>query len=50
MPGVGALTVDVAYGGIIYLLVEAADAGFSPVPEEAREICAAGQAWITRMS
>ena len=47
MPGLGALTVDVAYGDMIYVLVEDADAGFSLVPEEAREICAAGQAWIT---
>ncbi len=44
VPGFGALTVDVAYGGMTYVLVEAADAGFSLVPEEAREICAAGQA------
>lgn len=39
VPGVGDLRVDVAFGGMVYVLVEAADLGFSLVPAEARAIC-----------
>lgn len=35
--GVGSLRVDVAYGGMIYCLVDAADAGFSLARDEARD-------------
>jgi proline racemase len=35
--GLGTLRVDVAYGGMIYCLVDAADAGFSLARDEARD-------------
>ncbi|MEO8715911.1 MAG: proline racemase family protein [Acetobacteraceae bacterium] len=41
--GIGTLTVDVAYGGMTYVLVEADDLGLSLVPDEARDICGVGQ-------
>jgi proline racemase len=43
VPGVGDLTVDVAWGGMTYVLVDAASAGFRLTPDEARELCVAGQ-------
>ena len=43
VPGVGALRVDVAYGGMTYVLVNAADVGFDLNPDEARALCELGQ-------
>src|SRR5215510_7482597 len=36
--GLGTVTVDVAYGGMFYVIADAAALGFRLVPEEAREI------------
>ncbi|VDC22342.1 proline racemase family protein [Pseudogemmobacter humi] len=41
--GLGSFRVDVAYGGMTYVFVEAADAGFAITPDEARDMCAVGQ-------
>jgi proline racemase len=43
VPGIGPLTVDVAWGGMAYVLVDAASVGFELVPSEARELCVLGQ-------
>lgn len=43
VPGIGALRVDVAYGGMTYVLVNAADLGFDLTPDDARELCEVGQ-------
>lgn len=43
VPGMGSLQVDVAYGGMTYVLVDAAAAGFEMRPDEAREMCDIGQ-------
>jgi len=43
VPGLGTLKVDVAYGGMIYVLVNAADVGFRIDPSEARELVAVGE-------
>ena len=43
VPGIGRLMVDVAYGGMTYVLVEAADVGFALHPDEARSLCEVGQ-------
>ena len=43
VPKLGRLTVDVAYGGMTYVLVEAARLGFELSPGEARRICELGQ-------
>ncbi len=43
VPDLGRLTVDVAYGGMTYVLVEAARLGFELTPAEARRICELGQ-------
>jgi proline racemase len=40
----GTLTVDVAYGGMIYVLVDAASAGFSVAPDEAADMVKVGEA------
>ena len=40
--GVGALTVDTAYGGDSFVLVDAASVGFEIVPSEARELVEMG--------
>lgn len=39
----GRLVVDVAYGGMTYVLVEASDVGFELNPDEARSLCEMGQ-------
>ena len=41
--GLGPLKVDVAWGGMAYVLVDAAGLGFGLRPGEARELCLAGQ-------
>lgn len=44
VPGIGTLTVDVAYGGMIYVLVNAAALGFSIAPDEAADMVEVGEA------
>jgi proline racemase len=41
--GVGTVTIDVAYGGMNYALVDAGVFGLALRPDEARDICALGQ-------
>ncbi len=41
--GLGTLGVDVAFGGMWYVLADAAALGFALEPSEARELCAAGE-------
>jgi proline racemase len=41
--GLGRLRVDVAYGGMIYVIVDASDLGFALVPAEARALVALGE-------
>lgn len=43
VPGLGEITVDVAYGGMIYVLVDAAALGFGIVPDEARALVELGE-------
>ena len=43
VPGAGTFTVDVAWGGMAYVLVDARAAGFSLVADEARDLCVVGQ-------
>jgi len=43
VPGYGTVTVDVAWGGMAYVLVDAASVGFALEPSEARELCVVGQ-------
>lgn len=44
VPGLAApITVDVAWGGMTYVLVDAAALGFQMVPAEARRICELGE-------
>jgi proline racemase len=42
--GLGRITVDVAYGGMWYAIADAGALGFELVPEEARDLSAAGEA------
>ncbi|WP_292167645.1 proline racemase family protein, partial [Mesorhizobium sp.] len=41
--GLGTLTVDIAYGGMFYAIVDAKALGFSVAPDEARELAVAGE-------
>jgi proline racemase len=41
--GLGTITVDVAYGGMTYALVDAASVGFGLTPDEARDLSVMGQ-------
>jgi proline racemase len=41
--GMGTVRVDVAWGGMAYVLVDARAAGFALDPSEARELCEVGQ-------
>ncbi len=41
--GLGSVRVDVAFGGMTFAMVEAADLGFSLTPDEARELCDVGE-------
>lgn len=43
VPGLGKMTVDVAYGGMIYVLVDAASVGFEVKPDEARHMVEIGE-------
>ncbi len=38
VPGLGTVTVDVAYGGMFYVIADAAELGFRLTPDEARDI------------
>jgi proline racemase len=40
--GIGTLTVDTAYGGDTFVIVDSVSAGFEIRPDEARDICIAG--------
>ena len=42
VPGYGTLTVDTAYGGDSFVIVDAARLGFSVAPDEARDLAEAG--------
>jgi trans-L-3-hydroxyproline dehydratase len=42
VPGIGTLSVDTAYGGDSFVLVDAQSLGFQIVPDEARELAEAG--------
>jgi trans-L-3-hydroxyproline dehydratase len=44
VPGLGPVTVDVAYGGMWYAIADAAALGFALEPHEARDLCLAGEA------
>lgn len=44
VPGIGDVTVDVAWGGMTYAIVDAASLGFELHPSEARDLCVVGQA------
>ena len=41
--GLGTLSVDVAFGGMWYAIADARSLGFALEPEEARELCEAGE-------
>jgi proline racemase len=41
--GLGTVSVDVAWGGMAFVLVDAATVGFKVSPDEARELCEVGQ-------
>ncbi|MCW2497871.1 proline racemase family protein, partial [Jatrophihabitans sp.] len=43
VPGLGSVSVDVAWGGMAYVLVDAAALGFQLVPAEARELSLVGE-------
>ncbi|MEY2552482.1 MAG: trans-L-3-hydroxyproline dehydratase [Ilumatobacteraceae bacterium] len=43
MPGGDAITIDIAYGGMIYAIVDAAALGFEVVPDEARDLAELGE-------
>jgi proline racemase len=43
VPGVGTVTVDVAWGGMAYVLADAAGFGFALTPDEGRDICLMGE-------
>jgi proline racemase len=43
VPELGTLSVDVAWGGMAYVLVDAPSLGFRLSPDEARDICVVGQ-------
>ena len=43
VPGLGELVVDIAYGGMTYVVVDSADLDLALVPDEARKLCELGQ-------
>jgi proline racemase len=44
VPGLGAVVVDVAFGGMWYAIADAEALGFTLEPHEARDLCDAGEA------
>ncbi|MBP5910550.1 hypothetical protein F3K40_41910 [Streptomyces sp. LBUM 1478] len=43
VPGLGTLTVDVAWGGMAYVIADAPSLGFGLTPDEGRDLCVTGQ-------
>ncbi|MGI9305011.1 MAG: proline racemase family protein, partial [Gammaproteobacteria bacterium] len=43
VPGLGTIAVDVSYGGMIYVIVDAAPLGFAIEPSEARDLAELGE-------
>ncbi len=43
VPGLGQVNVDVAWGGMAYVLASASDLGFALTPDEARDLCTLGE-------
>jgi proline racemase len=43
VPGLGEIVVDVAYGGMIYVMVRAEELGFTLAPQEARTLVEVGE-------
>lgn len=43
VPGLGTVTIDIAYGGMFYAMVDGTKLGFSVSSDEARELAAAGE-------
>ena len=43
VPGIGTLVVDIAWGGMCYVIVDAASAGFKLDPAEGRELRVMGE-------
>lgn len=43
VPGVGALTIDVAYGGMTYAMVDVEQVGLELIPRDARALCELGE-------
>jgi proline racemase len=43
VPGIGSIKVDVGFGGMTYVIVDAAALGFGITPDEARHLCEVGQ-------
>jgi proline racemase len=43
VPGIGTLAVDVAFGGMFYVIAEAADVGLALTPDEGRDIVRIGE-------
>src|SRR5450756_2120113 len=43
VPHLGTVTVDVAYGGMFYVLADAASVGLSLTPDEGKDICRIGE-------
>jgi proline racemase len=43
VPGLGEIVVDVSYGGMTYVIVDALTLGYNLVPNEARVLCELGQ-------
>lgn len=43
VPGIGTLRVDLAYGGMVYAIADAAALGFALTPDEARELVRVGE-------
>ncbi|MEN0135349.1 MAG: proline racemase family protein [Rhodococcus sp. (in: high G+C Gram-positive bacteria)] len=41
--GMGTVTLDVAWGGMAFAIIDAASVGFDLVPDEARDICVVGE-------
>lgn len=47
IPGVGAVTVDIAFGGDSFVMARAKDFGFAMRPDEARDIAVIGRKLVT---
>lgn len=43
VPGMGSIRVDVAYGGMLYVIINAADCGFAITPDEAADLSSVGE-------